>query len=60
MPDLSVSLSGYAIDLEADEDGRLIATSTDFPVAQTFRRRWPMQRTRSRLSFASGSDGARR
>ena len=35
MPDLSVSLSGYAIDLEADEDGRLIATSTDFPELAT-------------------------
>ena len=35
MPDLSVSLSGYAIDLEADEDGRLVATSIDFPELAT-------------------------
>lgn len=35
MPDFSTTLAGYPINLEADEDGRLVATSIDFPELAT-------------------------
>lgn len=35
MPDMRTKVAGYPIDLQADQDGRLVATSTDFPELAT-------------------------